>query len=162
MCVRQMRPPVGGDYWILKIAHAPSDKNLSKNGCVPQRGSLSAEGAFAKKIFGAGRGFCWRRPRIGSSGNTLLKAGHLMRSSVVSVTLRGLALETGTCGPDSEQLHHFVCLAGAQQSGRVPKIGWLKIQDRQHTPGQLRAFRDGMRALALVEGRDYEIEERWR
>jgi len=23
--------------------------------------------------------------------------------------------------------------AGAQQSGRIPKIGWLKIQGRQHT-----------------------------
>jgi len=50
--------------------------------------------------------------------------------------------------------------ARAQQAGRIPKIGWLKIQDRQHTPGQLQAFRDGMRALGLVEGRDYEIEER--
>jgi putative ABC transport system substrate-binding protein len=51
--------------------------------------------------------------------------------------------------------------ARAQQSGRIPKIGWLKIQDRQHTPGQLQAFRDGMRALGLAEGRDYEIEERY-
>jgi len=51
--------------------------------------------------------------------------------------------------------------ARAQQAGRIPKIGWLKIQDRQHTPGQLQAFRDGMRALGLVEGRDYEIEERY-
>jgi ABC-type uncharacterized transport system substrate-binding protein len=51
--------------------------------------------------------------------------------------------------------------ARAQQSERIPKIGWLKIQDRQHTPGQLQAFRDGMRALGLVEGRDYEIEERY-
>ena len=50
--------------------------------------------------------------------------------------------------------------ARAQPAGRIPKIGWLKIQDRQHTPGQLQAFRDGMRALGLVEGRDYEIEER--
>ena len=50
--------------------------------------------------------------------------------------------------------------ARAQQSGQIPKIGWLKIQDRQHTPG-LQAFRDGMRALGLAEGRDYEIEERY-
>jgi hypothetical protein len=40
----------------------------------------------------------------------------------------------------------------AQQSGRTPKIGWLKIQDRQDTPGQLQAFRDGIRALGLLEG----------
>jgi putative ABC transport system substrate-binding protein len=42
--------------------------------------------------------------------------------------------------------------ARAQQSGRTPKIGWLKIQDRQDTPGQLQAFRDGIRALGLLEG----------
>ena len=41
------------------------------------------------------------------------------------------------------------------------RIGWLKIQGRQHTPGQLKAFRDGMRALGLVEGRDFVIEERY-
>jgi hypothetical protein len=37
MCMRQMRPPGRGDFWILKIAHAPSPKNLSKNG-LPQKG----------------------------------------------------------------------------------------------------------------------------
>jgi len=36
-------------------------------------------------------------------GNTLLKAGHLKRLSVVSRTVRGLALGTGTCRPDSER-----------------------------------------------------------
>jgi hypothetical protein len=55
MCVRQMRPPGRGNFWILKIAHAPSPKNLSKNGFCPQkRGSISAEGTFAKKFSGAG------------------------------------------------------------------------------------------------------------
>ena len=49
----------------------------------------------------------------------------------------------------------------AQQPKQLPKIGWLKIQGRQHTPDQLQAFREGMRALELVEGRDYEIEERY-
>src|SRR6478672_4585667 len=38
MPVRQTRPPGRGDCWILKIAHAPSDKKLSKNGSVPERG----------------------------------------------------------------------------------------------------------------------------
>src|SRR6516164_1317626 len=51
--------------------------------------------------------------------------------------------------------------AHAQQPERLPKVGWLKIQDRQHTPDQLQAFREGMRALGLVEERDYEIEERY-
>jgi putative ABC transport system substrate-binding protein len=42
-----------------------------------------------------------------------------------------------------------------------PRIGWLKIQGRRHTPEQLQAFREGMRALGLVEGRDYVLEERY-
>ena len=51
--------------------------------------------------------------------------------------------------------------AHAQQPKPLPKVGCLKIQGRQHTPDQLQAFREGMRALGLVEGRDYEIEERY-
>ena len=55
MCGRQMRPPPGrGDCWILKIAHAPSPKNLSKNGLPQKGGSLSVEGVFAKKFAGVG------------------------------------------------------------------------------------------------------------
>jgi len=50
MCVRQMRPPGRGDFWILKIAHAPSDKNLSKNGSAHKGGSLCVKDVFAKKI----------------------------------------------------------------------------------------------------------------
>jgi putative tryptophan/tyrosine transport system substrate-binding protein len=42
-----------------------------------------------------------------------------------------------------------------------PRIGWLKIQGAQHTPDQLRAFREGMQALGLVEGRDYVLEQRY-
>src|SRR5262249_9269629 len=44
-------PPGRGDFWILKIAHAPSDKNLSKNGSVPIKGvGFSVKDAFAKKF----------------------------------------------------------------------------------------------------------------
>jgi hypothetical protein len=50
MCVRQMRPPGRGEFWILKIAHAPSDKKLSKNGSADKGGSLCVKDAFAKKI----------------------------------------------------------------------------------------------------------------
>ena len=47
MCVRQMRPPRRGDFWILKIAHAPSPKNLPKNGFCPLNvGSLSYGSRF--------------------------------------------------------------------------------------------------------------------
>jgi ABC-type uncharacterized transport system substrate-binding protein len=45
--------------------------------------------------------------------------------------------------------------------GSPVRIGWLKIQGRRHTPGQLRAFREGMRALGLIEGRDYVLVERY-
>jgi Phage integrase family len=54
MCMRQTCPPGRGDCWILKIAHAPSPKNLPQNGFLPQKGgSLSGEGVFAKKNFQA-------------------------------------------------------------------------------------------------------------
>ena len=45
-----MRPPGRGDCWILKIAHAPSPKNLSKNGLPHKGGSLSGK-AFLQKKF---------------------------------------------------------------------------------------------------------------
>jgi putative ABC transport system substrate-binding protein len=46
-------------------------------------------------------------------------------------------------------------------AGAPAKIGWLKIQGARHTPDQLKAFRQGMRALGLVEGRDYVLVERY-
>ena len=51
--------------------------------------------------------------------------------------------------------------ASAQLTHQMPKVGWLKIQGPQHTPDQLRAFREGMLALGLIEGRDYVLEERY-
>ena len=50
MCVRQMRPPGRGDFWILKIAHAPSPKNLSKNGSAHKGGSLSVKACLRKNF----------------------------------------------------------------------------------------------------------------
>ena len=49
----------------------------------------------------------------------------------------------------------------AAADGPPARIGWLKIQGPRHTPDQLQAFREGMRALGLVEGRDYVLEERY-
>ena len=49
----------------------------------------------------------------------------------------------------------------AQLTHPIPKVGWLKIQGPQHTPGQLQAFRAGMQALGLTEGHDYVLEERY-
>jgi hypothetical protein len=51
MCVRQMRPPGRGDCWILKIAHAPSPKNLFKNGFCPRKGVAFLRKAFLQKNF---------------------------------------------------------------------------------------------------------------
>ena len=47
------------------------------------------------------------------------------------------------------------------QVAKPPKIGWLKIQDKNHTPGQLKAFLDGLRALGQIEGQSFEIEARF-
>ena len=52
-------------------------------------------------------------------------------------------------------------VARAQQTRPMPKIGWLKIQGSQHTPGQLQAFRQGLQALGLMDGRDYALLERY-
>ena len=49
----------------------------------------------------------------------------------------------------------------AQPTHPMPKIGWLKIQGRSHTPSQLQAFREGLKALGLIEGRDFVLEERY-
>jgi hypothetical protein len=38
------RPPGRGDFWILKIAYAPSPKNLSKNGFCPLKGGSLSDG----------------------------------------------------------------------------------------------------------------------
>jgi hypothetical protein len=55
MCVRQMRPPGRGDFWILKIAHAPSPKNVSKNGFCPRKGVAFLWKAFLQKNFSDAR-----------------------------------------------------------------------------------------------------------
>jgi ABC-type uncharacterized transport system substrate-binding protein len=54
-----------------------------------------------------------------------------------------------------------VSLSWGASGGSPARIGWLKIQGPQHTPDQLKAFREGMRALGLLEGRDYILVERY-
>jgi putative ABC transport system substrate-binding protein len=53
----------------------------------------------------------------------------------------------------------LACLA--QPTSKVPRIGWLKIQGPKHSPAQLKAFRAGMNAIGLLEGRDFVLEERY-
>jgi putative ABC transport system substrate-binding protein len=48
-----------------------------------------------------------------------------------------------------------------QPAPSAARIGWLKIQGPRHSPDQLQAFQEGMRALGLVEGRDYLLEQRY-
>ena len=56
--MRQARPPGRGDGWILKITHAPSAKNLSKNGSPPKKGVAFLWSAFQqKKFLGVGEDF---------------------------------------------------------------------------------------------------------
>ena len=43
--------PGRGDFWILKIAHAPSPKNLSKNGFCPRKGVAFLWRTFLQKNF---------------------------------------------------------------------------------------------------------------
>ena len=52
-------------------------------------------------------------------------------------------------------------LSWSASGGAPARIGWLKIQGPQHTPDQLSAFREGMQALGLIEGRDYVLEQRY-
>jgi putative ABC transport system substrate-binding protein len=47
------------------------------------------------------------------------------------------------------------------QSAAPRKIGWLKIQDRNHTPSQLGNFLDGLRAAGHEEGRSFVMEYRF-
>jgi hypothetical protein len=43
--------PGRGDFWILKIAYAPSPENLPKNGFCPSKGvAFLTEGVFEKNF----------------------------------------------------------------------------------------------------------------
>jgi putative ABC transport system substrate-binding protein len=51
--------------------------------------------------------------------------------------------------------------AGARQPGRVYRIGYLSAGSSTSNPGNLEAFRQGLRELGWVEGRNIAIEYRW-
>jgi putative ABC transport system substrate-binding protein len=56
----------------------------------------------------------------------------------------------------------YPCLVRSQPQGAWPKrIGWLKIQDRDHAPGQLAQFIAGLRALGHEEGRTFTLDGRF-
>jgi putative ABC transport system substrate-binding protein len=51
--------------------------------------------------------------------------------------------------------------ASAAQDAPRHKIGWLKIQGSTHSPEELKAFVDGLRSHGHIEGRTFDIEERY-
>ena len=49
----------------------------------------------------------------------------------------------------------------AQQPARIARIGFLHPGSQQGSDVQLQAFRDGLRALGYVEGKNLQLEVRW-
>src|SRR5262249_3383878 len=83
-------------------------------------GSLCVKDVFAKKYFLVSGEIPLAARSHRFFGNTLVKAGHLMRPSVVSGTVRGLALQggQGLAAPDSERLPLFLSLQWVRLSTR--------------------------------------------
>jgi putative ABC transport system substrate-binding protein len=55
-----------------------------------------------------------------------------------------------------------VCLsAQAQQPTKVPRIGFLGGGSASANAGRIEAFRQGLRELGYVEGKNLVIEQRW-
>ena len=52
-------------------------------------------------------------------------------------------------------------VAVASETKPLPKIGWLKIQAKNHTPNHLRTFLVGLGDLGDFEGRSFVLEERY-
>ena len=51
--------------------------------------------------------------------------------------------------------------AAAQQAGKVHRIGWLGVASAPVAVHLVEAFRQGLRELGYVEGKDIVIEYRW-
>lgn len=51
--------------------------------------------------------------------------------------------------------------AEASETKPLRKIGWLKIQDRTHTPNHLKTFLGGLTELGNVEGHTFVLEARY-
>src|SRR5499427_4565352 len=52
-------------------------------------------------------------------------------------------------------------VAGAQQAGKVPRIGFLSLTSPSDRPALLAAFRQGLRELGWVEGQNVAIDYRY-
>jgi len=51
--------------------------------------------------------------------------------------------------------------AGAQEAGKVPRIGWLRIGHPGSSPWEVDGFRQGLRELGYVEGQSIVIQYRY-
>ena len=49
----------------------------------------------------------------------------------------------------------------AALNAQRPKIGWLKLQSRAHAPDELKAFIAGLAAQGQVQGKSFDLEERY-
>ncbi len=55
----------------------------------------------------------------------------------------------------------WVNLAEAQQEGKIPRIGYLSTRSAEEQKSLLAAFRQGLRELGYIEGKNILIEERY-
>ena len=72
----------------------------------------------------------------------------------VGTTKMALALFLGT-------LSVPVSWADAQQAAKVPRIGFLSVQSSSTLSARVEAFRQGLRELGYVEGKNIVIEWRY-
>jgi putative tryptophan/tyrosine transport system substrate-binding protein len=78
-----------------------------------------------------------------------------MKRIVISPTLSTLPFALSLVGA---MLFALYSPAGAQQPGKVPRLGWLASPGV--TPGFYEAFRQGLRELGYIEGKNIVIEHR--
>src|SRR5215813_2140676 len=92
---RPLDPPVGGTFHFENLIMPPLTKTCPKMVLSDKGGSLCVKDFFAKKNFLLPGEIPLAACSHQFFGNTLVKAGHLMQLSVVSGTVRGLALQGG-------------------------------------------------------------------
>jgi len=61
----------------------------------------------------------------------------------------------------SALLYAFCLSAEAQQTGKIPRIGFLEATSASTIPARLEAFRQGLLELGYVEGKNIHIDYRW-
>ena len=61
----------------------------------------------------------------------------------------------------SALLYAFCLSAEAQQTGKIPRIGFLEATSASTIPARLDAFRQGLLELGYVEGKNIHIDYRW-